>query len=52
MDMVKYSADEAAGKLSLGPRESGMVSTGRPAVCPEMLEVGVYVFFRRVGGRH
>ena len=29
IDMVKSSAKESAGKLSLGPRESGMVSTGR-----------------------
>ena len=28
IDMVESSAEESAGKLSLGPRESGMVSTG------------------------
>ena len=38
--MVESSAEESVGKLSLGPRESGMVSTGRSAVCPEWLEVG------------
>ena len=32
--------EESAGKLTLGPRESGMVSTGRSAVSPEFLEVG------------
>ena len=39
-DVVEFSAEESASKLSLGPRESGMVSTGRSAVSPELLEVG------------
>ena len=38
--MVESSAEESAGKLFLGPRESGMVNTGRSAGCPELLEVG------------
>ena len=35
VDIVKSSAEESADKLSLGARESGMVSTGRSAVSPE-----------------
>ena len=38
--MVKSSTEESAGKLSLGPRESSTVSTGRSAVSPESLKVG------------
>ena len=37
--VVESSTEESAGKLSLGPRESGMVSTRRSAVSPESLEV-------------
>ena len=40
IDVVESSAEESAGKLSLGPRESGMVRTGPSAVSPELLEVG------------
>ena len=36
--MVEFSTEESAAKLSLGLRESGMVSTGWSAVSPEMLE--------------
>lgn len=39
--MVQSSAEESAGKLSLGPRESDVVSTGRSAVSPGELEVKV-----------
>ena len=35
IDVVESSPEESAGKLSLGPRESGMVSTGRSVVGPE-----------------
>ena len=37
--MVQSFTEESAGKLSLGSRESDMVSTGRSAVSPELLEV-------------
>ena len=43
--MVESSTEESAGSLSLGPRESGMVSTGRPAVSPELLEVELCTVF-------
>ena len=42
VDVVdESSAETSAEKLSLGPRESGVVSTGRSAVCSEILEVKV-----------
>ena len=41
IDIVESSAEESAGKLSLGSRERGMVSTGRSAVSTESLEVKV-----------
>ena len=47
IDMVESSAEESAGKLSLGPRESSMVSTGRSAVSPELLKVGFCAFIPR-----
>ena len=40
IDVVESSVRETASKVCLGLRESGMVSTGRSAVGPEMLEVG------------
>ena len=41
IDVVESSAEDSACKLPLGPRESGLVSTGRSAVSPELLEVGL-----------
>ena len=41
--MVESSVEESASKLSLRPRENGIVSTGRSAVSPEMLEVGNFL---------
>ena len=40
IDVVESSAEDSAGKLSLGPRQSGMVSTGWSAMSSELLEVG------------
>ena len=45
--MVESSAEESAGKLSLGPREISVVSTGRSAASPETLEVNVCVVIPR-----
>ena len=47
IDMVESSAEESAGKLSLGPRVSGIVSTGRSDVSPELLEVGLHAVISR-----
>ena len=41
IDVVESSAEESVGILFFGPRESGMASTGRSAVSPELLEVGL-----------
>lgn len=41
VDEGESSAREVAGKLSLGPRESGIVSTGWSAASPELLEITV-----------
>ena len=41
VDMVESSAEESAGTPSLGPRESGIVSTGRSAVSPELAAVKI-----------
>ena len=44
MVLVTWSSHplkRSAGNLSFGPRESGMISSGRSVVSPELLEVGV-----------
>ena len=38
-DVVEFYTEESAGKLSLGLMKNGMVSAGRSAVSPELLEV-------------
>ena len=45
--VVASSAEESVYTLSLGPRESGVVSVGRSAVSPELVEVGVCAVFPR-----
>ena len=40
VDVDESPAEESAGKLSLGPKERDMVSTGRSAANPELLEIG------------
>ena len=39
IDVVESSAEESASELSIGLRESGVVSTGRSAVSLDSLEV-------------
>ena len=40
IDVIESSTEESAGKLSLGPMGSGMVSSERSVVSSELLEVG------------
>ena len=47
IDVIESSAEESADNLSPGPREIGMVSTGRSAVSSEWLEVGFCAVIRR-----
>ena len=47
IDVVESSAEESTGILSLGLRESGMVSTRRSAASTELLEVGLCAVISR-----
>lgn len=49
--VVESSAEESVGKLSLGPRDSGIVGTGRPAASPGELGVKVRAVIPRVDVR-